>query len=194
MAHAVLLTYTFAQVARTGVLHEIGTLIHSYPNMLAATIALALMVAIAVVSVHAIRSRLRRETWWAIHLFMYLALALAFAHEIALGPSFVGHPLTRLVWSVLWASTAGVVLLYRFGMPLFRTLRHRLEVVEVRPEGPGTVSVICRGRHLDRLAVAGGTVLRVALPHEGDVVAGPPVLALGTATTALLASHRQGNR
>ena len=156
VAHAVLLTYAFAQVARTGVLHEIGTLIHSYPNMLAATVALALMVAIAVVSVHAIRSRLRRETWWAIHLFMYLALALAFAHEIALGPSFVGHPLTRLVWSVLWASTAGVVLLYRFGMPLFRTLRHRLEVVEVRPEGPGTVSVICRGRHLDRLAVAGG--------------------------------------
>jgi ferredoxin-NADP reductase len=87
---------------------------------------------------------------------MDLALALAFTHEIALGPSFVGHPLTRLVWSVLWASTAGLVLVYRFGLPLFRTLRHRLEVVEIHPEGPGTVSVICRGKHLDRLAVAGG--------------------------------------
>jgi len=53
----------------------------------------------------------------AVHLFMYLALALAFTHEIALGPSFVGHPLTRFVWSVLWASTAGLVLVYRFGLP-----------------------------------------------------------------------------
>jgi ferredoxin-NADP reductase len=87
---------------------------------------------------------------------MYLALALAFAHEIALGPSFVGHPLTRLVWSVVWASTAGIVLFYRFGQPLFRSFRHRLEVVEIHREGPDTVSVICRGRHLERLAVAGG--------------------------------------
>ena len=107
-------------------------------------------------SIHSIRRRLRRETWWAIHLFMYLALALAFAHEIALGPSFVGHPLTRLVWSVALGLDRRVVLVYRFGLPLFRTFRHRLEVVEVRPEGPGTVSVICRGRHLDRLAVSGG--------------------------------------
>ncbi len=156
IAHAVLLTYGYAQAARTGVWHEVGTVIRAYPNMLTATVGLGIMVAIAIVSIHAIRRRLRRETWWAIHLFMYLALALAFAHEIALGPSFVGHPLTTLVWSVVWASTAGVVLVYRFGLPLFRTLRHRLEIVEVRPEGPGTVSLICRGRNLDRLAIAGG--------------------------------------
>ena len=124
--------------------------------MLTATVALLLMVAIAATSVYSIRRRMRRERWWAVHLLMYLSLALAFAHEIALGPSFVGHPLTRLVWSVAWASTAGLVLAYRFGLPLYRTLVHRLEVVEVHGEGPGVVSVICRGRHLDRLAVAGG--------------------------------------
>jgi ferredoxin-NADP reductase len=152
----VLLTFAYAEAARTGVWYQIGAFIRSYPNMLTATVALVVMVAIAVTSVYSIRRRLRRETWWAVHLFMYLALALAFTHEIALGPSFVGHPLTRLVWSVLWASTAGLVLVYRFGLPLFRTLRHRLEVVEIHPEGPGTVSVICRGKHLDRLAVAGG--------------------------------------
>ena len=156
VAHAVLLTFAYAEAARTGVWYQIGAFIRSYPNMLTATVALVVMVAIAVTSVYSIRRRLRRETWWAVHLFMYLALALAFTHEIALGPSFVGHPLTRLVWSVLWASTAGLVLVYRFGLPLFRPLRHRLEVVEIHPEGPGTVSVICRGKHLDRLAVAGG--------------------------------------
>jgi predicted ferric reductase len=156
VAHALLLTVGYAQAARTGAWHELGTFVSSYPDMLTATIALGLMVAIAVVSIHSVRRRLRRETWWAIHLFMYLALALAFAHEIALGPSFVGHPLTKLVWSVIWAATAGVVLVYRFGFPLYRSFRHRLEVVEVRPEGPGTVSVICRGRNLERLAVSGG--------------------------------------
>jgi ferredoxin-NADP reductase len=87
---------------------------------------------------------------------MYLALALSFMHVIVLGPSFVGHPLTRLVWSLAWAGTAGLVLAYRFGLPVVRSLRHRLVVVEVRPEGPGVVSVICSGRDLDKLPVAGG--------------------------------------
>ena len=64
---------------------------------------------------------------------------------IVLGPSFVRHPLSRFLWIVIWLATAGMVIAYRFGLPLVRTLRHRLKVVEVRPEGPGVVSVICQG-------------------------------------------------
>lgn len=155
-AHALLLTVAYAEVAHTGPLHELGTLITAYPNMLTATVGLGLMLAIGIVSIRAIRSRLRREAWWAFHLFMYLALALAFAHEIALGPSFVGHHLTQLVWSVIWASTAGLVIVYRFGLPVVRTLRHGLEVAEVRSEAPDVVSIVCKGRHLERLAISGG--------------------------------------
>ncbi len=124
--------------------------------MVTAAVGLALMLAIGVASIHSIRRRFRRETWWALHLFMYLAFALAFFHEIALGPSFVGHPLTRAVWTVAWVSTAGLVLLYRLGLPVLRSLRHRLTVSEVRPEGPGVVSVILKGRRLEALAVSGG--------------------------------------
>lgn len=156
VAHAILLTMAYAQAARTGTLQEIGTLVGSFPDMAIATVGFALMVAVAVASIHAIRQRMKRETWWALHLFMYLALALSFAHVIVLGPSFVGHPLTQFVWSLCWAATAGLVLVYRFGMPIFRTLRHRLVIDEVRAEGPDLVSIILRGRHLERLAISGG--------------------------------------
>ena len=87
------------------------------------------------------------------------ALALSFAHVVVLGPSFAGHPLTQLAWSVAWAGTAGLVLVYRFGLPVLRSVRHRLRVAEVWPEGPGVVSVICRGEHLDRLPISGGQFL-----------------------------------
>ena len=156
VAHAVFITVGYAQAARAGLGREIGVLLTSYPDVLLATIGLGLMCAAGAISLHAIRSGLRRETWWTVHLYMYLALALSFAHVLVLGPSFVGHPLTRLVWSAVWAGTAGLVLAYRFGLPAVRSLRHRLKVVEVRPEGPGVVSVICAGRHLDKLPVAGG--------------------------------------
>jgi predicted ferric reductase len=156
VAHAVLITAGYAQAARAGLGHQIATLLSSYPDVLIATIGLGIMCLIGVISLRAIRSRLRRETWWLVHLYIYLALALSFAHVIVLGPAFVGHPLTRLVWSVAWAATAGLVICYRFGLPLARSLRYRLVVAEVRPEGPGVVSVICSGRQLDRLPVAGG--------------------------------------
>jgi predicted ferric reductase len=155
-AHALFLTLGYAEAAQAGAWHEAGVLLTRYPDVLTATIGLGLMCLIGIISVRAVRRRLSRETWWLIHLWMYLALALSFAHVIVLGPAFVGHPLTQVVWSVAWAATAGLVLCYRFGLPLVRSLRHRLTVTEVRPEGPGVVSVICTGRHLDRLAVSGG--------------------------------------
>jgi predicted ferric reductase len=155
-AHAVFITVGYAQAARAGLWHEAGILLTRFPDVLIATIGLGIMCLIGVISLRAIRSRLSRETWWMVHLYMYLALALSFAHVIVLGPSFVGHPLTRLVWSLAWAGTAGLVLAYRIGLPVARSLRHRLVVEEVRPEGPGVVSVICSGRDLDKLPVAGG--------------------------------------
>lgn len=154
--HAVIVTIGYAEATKTGVVAEIGRLVSGYAGVLTATVALGLMLLAGIFSIRAIRSRLRRETWWVLHLYMYIALALSMAHVIALGPSFVNHPVTRLVWWVIWLATAGTVLAYRIALPLLRSLRHRLEVVEVRPEAPGIVSVICAGRHLDRLPVAGG--------------------------------------
>jgi predicted ferric reductase len=156
VAHAIFISIGYAQASKTGLWHEIGALLNSYPDVLAATVALGLMVVIGIASIRALRNRMRRETWWVLHLYMYLALALSFAHVIALGPSFVGHPFVRVVWSVIWAATAGVVVVYRIVVPVLRSTRYRLRVAEVRREAPGVTSVICRGRNLERLAVSGG--------------------------------------
>jgi len=154
--HATFITFGYAESANTGFWHQAGTLLASYPDVLAATVAFGLLVLVGVVSVRIARSRLRYETWWVVHLYVYVALSLAFAHQIVTGASFVGHPLTRLVWATAWASTAGVVIACRFGLPVWRSLRHQLRIVSVRTEAPGVVSLVCSGRRLDRLAVEGG--------------------------------------
>jgi predicted ferric reductase len=206
VAHAVLITVGYAQAAQAGLAHEVGTLLSSYPYVLIATIGLGIMCLIGVISLRAIRRRLSRETWWLVHLYMYLALALSFAHVIVLGPAFVGHPLTRLVWSAAWLATAGLVICYRFGLPVVRSLRHRLVVAEVRPEGPGVVSVICSGRRLDKLPVAGGQFMCwrfltrgrwwQAHPYSLSALPQPPYLRLTVKAvgdhSASLASLRPG--
>jgi predicted ferric reductase len=155
-AHVVLITLGYARAARAHLPAEIWTLLRSYPDILAAAVGFGLLVLASVTSYRHLRRRLRYETWWVVHLYLYLALALAFAHQIVTGVVFIGHPLVRGLWIVVWAATAGLVLVFRVGQPIWRSLRHQLRVVEVRDEAPGVVSVICRGRKLDRLAVSGG--------------------------------------
>ncbi|HWE55836.1 MAG TPA: ferric reductase-like transmembrane domain-containing protein [Acidimicrobiales bacterium] len=154
--HVVLITAGYAEGDHTGVVHQFVEFLQSYPDVLMATVALVLIAAAAISSIRAARRRMRYETWWSAHLYLYLALALAFSHQIANGESFVGHPLARAFWAVLWGATAGVVLVFRFLVPLGRSWYHDLRVVGVQQETPGVFSVVCRGRHLDRLRVEGG--------------------------------------
>lgn len=155
-AHVVLIVLGYAQAARAGVWHEVWVLLMSYPDILAAIVGFGLLLMAAISSYRRIRRRVRYETWWVMHLYLYLALALAFAHQIVTGTPFIGHPLVRTLWSAVWAATAGMVIVYRIAQPVWLSLRHQLRVVAVRPEAPGVVSVVCQGRHLDRLAVSGG--------------------------------------
>ncbi len=143
-AHVILITLGYAQAAKAGVLRQLWVFVTSYPDLLAAIAGFGLLVMAGVTSVRLARRRLRYETWWVVHLYLYLGLALAFAHQIVTGVPFVGHPLTRAVWIVVWACTAGMVIVFRVGQPIWRSVRHQLRVVEVRDEAPGVVSVICQ--------------------------------------------------
>ncbi len=154
--HVVLITLGYAQLDKSGALHQFWQFLTSYPDILAAAVAFGLLVMGGATSIRMARSRLKYETWWTVHLYLYLALALAFAHQIVTGGSFVGHPLTRAVWIVVWAATAGVVLAFRVLAPIARSLRHQLRVVAVTQEAPGVVSVVCSGRQISWLAVSGG--------------------------------------
>ena len=156
VAHGLFITLGYAQGVRTGLTHELATLVTHFPGMLGAVVGLGLIVLAGVTSYRNVRKHLRPETWWTVHLYTYLAVAVAFSHQLATGAPFLGHPLARAYWISLWLLTAGVVLSYRVGLPLVRSLAHRLRVSRVEHEAPDVVSVVVRGHHLERLPVTGG--------------------------------------
>jgi len=154
--HAVCITLGYAESDHIGAFRQFAEFLGSYPDVLAATVGLALLLAAGITSYRAVRRRLQHETWWVIHLYTYLAVALSFSHQLANGQSFVGHPVTRAWWVTIWAAAVGCVLAFRIGVPVWRSLYHRLRVVAVVAEGPDTVSIICSGHRLDRLRASGG--------------------------------------
>jgi predicted ferric reductase len=156
LAHIVLITLGYAGTARTGAWAELWDMIWTYPGMLLATAGTALLVLVVVTSVRAARRRLRYESWHLMHLYAYLGVGLALPHQLWTGADFTSSPAARAYWWTLYAASAGAVLAYRIGLPVGRSLRHRLTVSHVVSEGPGLTSVYLRGRRLDRLPVRAG--------------------------------------
>lgn len=148
-------------------MHQYWLLLRTYPGILTATVAFVLLIAAGVTSARIARRRMKYETWWAVHLYTYLALALSFSPQIATGASFVGHPVARVWWTSLWIATAGTVLAYRILLPLGRSLLHSLQVVSVTREAPGVVSVLCRGRMMRWLPLSGGQFFQWRILKRG---------------------------
>ena len=116
----------YAQQASSGALHEFWLQITTFPGILMAAAGFGLLLLAGGTSYRYVRRKMRYETWWAVHLYTYLAVALSFWHQLWTGVPFLGHPLARAWWVGLWLFTAGTVIIYRFLLPVVRSLRHRL--------------------------------------------------------------------
>ena len=156
VAHIVVVTLGYAVQARTNVFAEAWDLVVDYPGILLAVAGAALLLLVAVTSIRKARRKLRYESWHLLHLYAYLGVGLALPHQLWAGQEFMSSTVASVYWWTLWGAAAGAILVWRVGVPLHRTLSHRLRVVDVVRESDEVVSVVMTGRRLDRLPVAAG--------------------------------------
>src|SRR5439155_26662391 len=135
VTHTLMIIWGYAVTAHAGLTSETVTLLTSYPDVLMGSVALLLFVAVGVSSARAARRRLSYETWHFVHLYTYLAIALAFSHQFASGADFVGphgRP-ARVLWAAMYLVVAAALVWYRVITPVAASLRHRMRVVQVWP-------------------------------------------------------------
>jgi predicted ferric reductase len=154
--HIVLVTLGYAGTSHENVFSQVWSFVRDYPGLLLAVVATALFVLVSVTSVRIARRRLRYESWHLLHLYAYLGVGLALPHQIWTGGDFVATPWARAYWWTVYGLVTGSVLVFRLGVPLFLSARHRLVVQAVVQEAPGVVSLHLRGHRLDRMPVAAG--------------------------------------
>jgi predicted ferric reductase len=159
-SHALLIILGYAAAQHASPVTETGTLLLDYPDALMAATALGLLIWVGTVSARAVRRRLAYESWYFIHLYVYLAMALVFAHEFALGTDFSANARNRILWSAAHIAVACAVVIFRVALPMARSLRHQVRLERVTQEGPGVVSLYLTGRNLDRLGAQPGQYLR----------------------------------
>ena len=159
VAHLVLIVAGYAAQYGRNPVAELWDMTVNYPGMALAAAGTAFLVLVTVTSIRRARKKLRYESWHLLHLYAYLGVGLALPHQLWTGQEFLADPWATVYWWSLWIAAAGSILLWRVGMPVYRTLLHDLRVTAVVRESDDVVSVWMKGRRLDRMPVAAGQFL-----------------------------------
>ena len=156
IGHAVFQTLGYQLGDGKDVARQLADFINSYQGVLAAIVALGLFVVVVVLSVTVARRHLAYETWYFIHLYAYLAVVLAFSHQLATGVDFAGNPAFVWYWCALYVVVGASLVFYRLGGPLATYRRHRFRVQAVEKEARGVFSIYITGRDLDQFEAEAG--------------------------------------
>ncbi|MGF7234906.1 MAG: ferredoxin reductase family protein [Frankia sp.] len=158
MVHAGFAMAAQAALARRSFLGAALAMIVHFRFVAPALVGLVLMMAAAVTSIRSLRQRLGYVRWYLVHVGTYLAVPLAFLHEL-LGADFSATG-ARIVWSALFMGAGATVFWFRVVVPVRVTRRHQPRVAAVVDEAPDVVSVRIVGRDLEALGALPGQYLR----------------------------------
>lgn len=156
LAHIALIIVAYALQDGANLVIEAWNVVWNYPGVLLAAVGVIVLVLVMATSARRVRRRLRYESWHLLHLYAYLGVGLAIPHMLLTGSDFLTSAVATVYWWTLWGVAATCVLVFRLALPLWRSLRHGLQVIEVVADGSRGVTVKMRGRDLDRLGARAG--------------------------------------
>ena len=159
LAHAAFQTLGYMAGDGYSLLGQLQDFVVNYEGLLAAIVALLLMLLLVVISIGVAKVRFAYETWYFIHLYSYVAVLLAFSHQLATGVDFVRNPLFTGYWIALYLLLTAGLAWFRVAAPLLLFQRHRFWVHRVVKETSGVHSIHVRGRDLGSFRVAPGQFL-----------------------------------
>jgi DMSO/TMAO reductase YedYZ heme-binding membrane subunit len=84
--HVLFVAIGYAGLEQIPTIIEIWRMVTRFPWMLPAFVGFIFMMAAGITSYKKARARMSYETWWTVHLYTYLAIALSFMHQVLTGP------------------------------------------------------------------------------------------------------------
>lgn len=190
----------YAATERIGLVAEFGSLLGGQ-DLVLSVFALAFLGAVAITSIIAVKKSLPYEVWHVIHLVTYVAVAISLPHQFSMSGLMAPGTFARWYWIGLFAVAGFALLAFRFFLPLFSSLEHKLVVTKVWHEDSDVVTIEMKGRNIAKLGVTGGQFLNWRFlarglwwhQHPFSVSAAPTadtlritIRALGRGSTALM--------
>ncbi len=147
LAHPTLLIIGYAGISDVSFLAQTMDFLVHKDDVLKAAVGLCIFAFVIAVSVPVVRKRLRYETWYFTHLLLYIAILLAFDHQVKFG-DFEGNTTLVTYWYALNFGVFGAFGVYRFLRPLWRTYHHQFRVDRIVQETHDVWSIYISGHDI----------------------------------------------
>jgi predicted ferric reductase len=151
LLHTFFLMEGYGAINHTNIWAQLVDFMLNWDDVLKATLGTILFLVIVVISIGIVRRGFKYETWYYVHIFNYLAILLAFGHQMNVGNDFQNQPAFQAFWWALYLVALGLLTWYRFWLPTYLVLRHRLKVEKIVQETPDVLSVYVTGQGMDRI-------------------------------------------
>lgn len=165
--HPVLLTFGYSRIAGISNWHQFTTFLTDYEHVLLAFIGLMLFLVVVGTSIFIVRSRMRYESWYFVHLAAYLAVFFSYLHQTDVGGDFVASSLFTWYWVILYSLVFVNHAIFRFVRPVYNFYRHRFYVSRLVRENYNTVSIYFRGNNLEKFNIHPGQFMIVRFLTKG---------------------------
>ncbi len=134
---------------------QILEFLFNWDELLTAFLAIMIFIVVIGVSTTIIKKRMKYETWYVIHILVYLAIILAFSHQLEYGYT-LQNKIFFVYWYLLYWAAFGLLVFYRFVKPVKLFLKHRFYVSKIEQECENVLSVYISGNRLAEFNFLGG--------------------------------------
>lgn len=167
LLHPVLLVFGYAQLAQVSLWSQFVSFLTDLEHVLLAFIGLLVFLTVVVMSLVIVRKHFRYESWYFVHLFVYLAIFLSFFHQIEVGEDLSGKGIFYAYWIALYSVVFASHMVFRFIRPVYNFYRHAFSVDELVRETYNTVSVYISGKNLEKFSIKPGQFMIVRFLTRG---------------------------
>lgn len=206
LTHFTLILTSYSLAANINIFAQFFNFVLHSDDLFHAFLALILFVTIVFVSIYIVRRRLKYEMWYYIHLATYLAVALAWGHQLELGGDF-SQNFFVWYWYALYIFVFGNLIIFRWLRQVYLFLQYRFVVARVVKEADGATSVYITGKNISKFVIRPGqfmmfrfldkkrwweahpfslsfvpkdNMLRITIKNVGDFTSQIPSLKIGT--------------
>ncbi len=153
--HPLLMISGYALSDKTTFFNQIVLFVTSDFNFLKAVLAFILFMVIIFTSINLMRKKLKYEFWWYLHLCTYVAILLAFGHQLKFGGDLVNRAFLSF-WYFLYFFAFGNLFFFRVLTPLYVSKKQQYKITRIIPENASVTSIFITGNDLKKLKIKPG--------------------------------------
>ncbi len=154
--HFLLLLAGYAQIYELSWIGQFWDFLTNWEELLPATISLILFIITIIGSITLVKKRMKYENWYYVHLISYLAILLAYSHQLESGFDLNTNHLFAAYWILLYVFTGINFVFYRFFWQIYLFKKHQFYVDKIVTETIDTTSIYIKGNKINEFSYKAG--------------------------------------